>query len=100
MGIEGQHQFQNASLAAQLCHTWLQHNWEGLFNMTCSTHRVKNRILLVIYYNFSFTENNCENRSNEIFSGTPTASGVITVAETFPISGTFRNGINHILQFF
>ncbi|XP_046845545.1 folylpolyglutamate synthase, mitochondrial-like [Xenia sp. Carnegie-2017] len=66
LGIEGQHQFQNASLAAQLCHTWLQRNWE---------------------------ENNCENRSNEIFSDTPTASGVITVAETFPISGTFRNAL-------
>ncbi len=32
LGIEGRHQFQNASLAAQLCRTWLER--KGLFSVT------------------------------------------------------------------
>ena len=38
LGIEGRHQFQNASLAVQLCSVWLERYRKGLFSMTTVKH--------------------------------------------------------------
>lgn len=42
LGIEGRHQFQNASLAVQLCTTWLQRYRKGIFFATRCSYMIEN----------------------------------------------------------
>ncbi|KAJ7339433.1 hypothetical protein OS493_005831 [Desmophyllum pertusum] len=82
LGLEGEHQLLNASLALQLCRTWLLRTQD------------KDKTLADEERQTNTTESSCEDQSTDEPSAKK-AKVEFPVAQTFDVSDTFRSGLKN-----